>query len=530
VRLVGALLYAALVLPAQISIPGINSPPAAKGDVIDPMGRHTPRSSITGFLKAVQQGRYRNAAYYLQLTPAQRDSRGHELARELQVLFDSGYQHPLSWISNRPEGSQQDQMPPDEERAGEFAVRDESLELLLVRVEEPEVGQVWLVSSQTLARVPAVSRRVTAFRFVEDWPSWTQIRWGGMALWQWLGVAVLFLVALAIAWAIIWALLRVLRGTRYRLTNFPKLATLLLAVTLHGRMIPVLAVPLLVRSYYNRAIGVLTLFGFVWLVLRGIDRGAERIREAAVAAGKINTGSWMVLGQRILKALVVLIAFLSFLSLLGFDISTALAGVGIGGVAIAFAAQKTLENLFGGVSVASDRVIRVGDTLRLGTTVGTVVDIGLRSTRLRTLERSELSIPNGVLANMNVENLSMRDKLLFQSTMGLLFETAPEKMRAILERLNALLANDPRVDPEGRRVRFVNFGESSLNVEVFCYIATGDWQEFLRVREDLLLKIMDIVHEEGSGFAFPSRTVYHVHEDGRVEKDEGGKSQLGGDE
>lgn len=485
------------------------------------MGRHTPRSSVTRFLKEVEQGRYRNAAHYLQLSQAQRDTRGPELARELQILFDSGYQRPLSSISNAPDGSRDDQMPSDEERAGEFAVSDESLELVLTRVEEPEVGQVWLISSQTLARVPALSRRVTAFRFAEQWPSWTHIRWAGAAVWQWLSMLALLPVALGVAWALVWIARRALRDTRYAIRRFPFLAMFLIAMMLHARMLPSLAVPLLFRSYYNRVLGVLTLIGFVWLVLRGIDLGAQRIRERAVAAGKLDTGSWMVLGQRILKAVVILMAFLTLLSILGFDISAALAGVGIGGVALAFAGQKTLENLFGGVSVASDRVIRVGDTLRLGTTVGTVVDIGLRSTRLRTIERSELSIPNGVLANMNVENLSMRDKLLFQSTLGLLFETAPEAMRSILERLNALLADDPRVDPEGRRVRFIGIGESSLNLEVFCYIASADWQEFLRVREDLMLKIMDVVREEGSGFAFPSRTIYHVQEDGSVEKAQG---------
>jgi MscS family membrane protein len=188
--------------------------------------------------------------------------------------------------------------------------------------------------------------------------------------------------------------------------------------------------------------------------------------------------------------------------------TTALAGLGIGGIAIAFAAQKTLENLFGGVSLLGDEVIRVGDVCRFGDRVGTVEDISLRSTRIRTPERSELSIPNGTLASMNVENLSRRDKILFNTKLGLRYETSADQLRYVLAQIRRLLYEHPKVETNGARIRFIGYDNNSLTLEVFCYVLTRDNNEFLAIQEDLLLRIMGIVEASGTSFAFPSRTIY----------------------
>src|SRR4029077_17543280 len=131
----------------------------------------------------------------------------------------------------------------------------------------------------------------------------------------------------------------------------------------------------------------------------------------------------MLLGERILKAVIFIIAVFVILNSLGFNMTTALAGLGIGGIAVAFAAQKTLENLFGGITILGDEVIHVGDICRFGDREGTVEDSSMRSTRIRTPERTEVFVPNGSLATMNVENLSRRDKMLFRTNLGLRVET-----------------------------------------------------------------------------------------------------------
>jgi MscS family membrane protein len=215
-----------------------------------------------------------------------------------------------------------------------------------------------------------------------------------------------------------------------------------------------------------------------------------------------------LLGERVLNALIVIFALLAILSSLGFNMSTALAGLGIGGIAVAFAAQKTLENLFGGVSLLADEVLRVGDICRFGDRIGTVEDISLRSTRIRTPERSELSIPNGSLATMNVENLSRRDKILFNAKLDLRYETSSDQLRYVLAQIRRLLYEHPKVETASARIRFIGYDNASMNLEVFSYVLTRDNNEFLAIQEDLLLRITEIVEASGTSFAFPSRTVY----------------------
>jgi MscS family membrane protein len=205
----------------------------------------------------------------------------------------------------------------------------------------------------------------------------------------------------------------------------------------------------------------------------------------------------------------------------GFNMTTALAGLGIGGLAIAFAAQKTLENLFGGVSVLADEAIHVGDVCRFGTTIGTVEDIGLRSTRVRTQERIALTIPNGSLATMNLENLTRRDKFLLSTTLGLRSETSRDQLLFVLAEIRKLLYAHPRIEAETARIRFAGFGESSLDLDLFCYVKTLDSVEFTAIREDVLLRIMKIVDDSGTSFSSPSRNVYVARDPGlNVKKSE----------
>ena len=194
---------------------------------------------------------------------------------------------------------------------------------------------------------------------------------------------------------------------------------LLLTVLIHGILVAYIRIPLLQRHRYQQIAGVVAVIAFNWLLWRFLREVMRSVRQRAVLSGRMGTGSLMILGERVLKAAIFVLAIFLILGTLGFNLTTPLAGLGIGGIAIAFAAQKTLENLFGGISILGDEVIRIGDTCRFGDRVGTVEDISLRSTRIRTPERTELFIPNGSLATMNVENLSRRDKILFNTKLGL---------------------------------------------------------------------------------------------------------------
>jgi MscS family membrane protein len=277
---------------------------------------------------------------------------------------------------------------------------------------------------------------------------------------------------------------------------------------IHRILAHYLGMPLLQRHYYVQVTAVALIIGANWILWRVIRWFLRGVRNRALAHGHSGTGSLMLLGERIIKAIVVVMAVFFILGVLGFNLSTALAGVGIGTLAVGFGAQQTIANLFGGVSVLGDEVIRVGDVCKFGDRTGTVEDIGLRSTRVRTEERTLLAIPNGTVATINVENLSRRDKMLFKTVLGLHPETAPDQVRAVLAEIRSVLANQSKIEASTARVRLTEVTPSAINVELFCYVLTRDFDEFATAREQLLLRIMKFVEESGTNLASASQTLY----------------------
>jgi MscS family membrane protein len=241
---------------------------------------------------------------------------------------------------------------------------------------------------------------------------------------------------------------------------------------------------------------------------RLIDRWIQRARGRAMSSGQIGTGSLLVLGRRVIKVLLFTIVLFVVLAALGFRITPVLAGLGIGGIAVALAAQKTIENFIGGVSVLSDQVIRVGDLCRFGDKMGHIEDIGLRSTRIRTLDRTELSIPNGAVANMNVENFSLRDKIMVKTSFGLRYDTTVDQLRCTLADVRRVLYSHPLVETDSARARFNGFAASALEIEMFFYVITPHYGDYAAAKEDVLLRVMETVEANGVRFAFPSQTVY----------------------
>jgi MscS family membrane protein len=483
----------------------------------DPLGRQTPNGTLFGFLQAMQVANYATATQYLQMSPARRASQGEEIATQLKTVLDSAFVGSLKAISTNPEGTAQLGLPPDRERVGTFSVDDSEADVILVRVNDPNAGKVWLFSADTLASVPEFYKLVEAHQVETHVPTAlvkTQIL--GMSVWLWLALLVAVPVAAGLAWLLIELIvLPVLwwRGLRKKpqLADWRKVSGpmwLVLGVLIHRILVSFLGLPLLHRHYYYLTTRVALIIAVGWLTLRGLTRGMDRLRDRAIARGSTGTGSLVLLGQRVLKALVVMFAGLALLSALGFNLTTALAGLGIGGLAIGFGAQKTIENLFGGISLLGDEVIRVGDSCNFNGRIGTVEDISLRSTRIRTVERTELSIPNGALATMNIENLTRRDKFLFNPNLSLRPETTPDQLRYVLTEARRFLYQHPKVETASARIRLANLEQGWPSLEVFSYVLTRDGAEFTAIREDILLRLLTVVEEAGTGFAFPSQNVY----------------------
>ncbi len=492
----------------------------------DPLGRETPNGTLFGFLQAMQADNYVTAAQYLQLSPARRAAQGEQIATQLKTVLDSAFVGSLRAISTNPEGTPQPGVPPEHERLGTLSVDDTEVDVILVRVPDSNAGKIWLFSFETLARIPEVYELVEAHQVETHVPK-VLVKWHflGMSVWLWLALLIAVPIAAVLAWILIEIVVFPLmwwRGLRKQpqLANWRKVSGpvwVVLGVMIHRILVSYLSMPLLHRHYYFITARVVFIIGLGWLTLRLLSRGMDRLRERAIARGSTGTGSLVLLGQRVAKALIVIAAALAVMGVLGFNLTTALAGLGIGGLAIGFGAQKTIENLFGGISLLGDEVIRVGDTCNFNGRVGTVEDISLRSTRIRTVERTELSIPNGSLATMNVENLSRRDKILFNPKIGLRYETTPDQLRYVLSEARRLLYQHPKVETVSARIRFAAFEDSWLALEIFSYVLTRDMAEFTAVREDILLRLMQIIDDAGTAFAYPSQTI-HLGRDEGIDK------------
>jgi len=526
-----ALLFAAVAAGSAVAQGSITqaiqsaTTPSPAAAPTDPLGRETPSSSILGFLKAAQSGDYAIAAQYLQLTPARRQSEGEQDATRLKFVLDHVFSGNLSKYS-QPEGIPQEGVPLGRQRLGTMTAGDVEADLDMVHVPDPTAGKIWLISSDTLTKLAELSDQVEARQVEVELPSvLVKHQLAGAPLWQWGALLLGIPVAAGLGWIIL-ALLEVplrwwarkrgqLEVASWRSVSGP--AWFLVGTLIHQIFTVRLRLPLLPRHYYFEVTSVVLILSCTWIVWRFVRWSLHRVRAQALARGHVGTGSLMLLGERILKALIFTLGILAVLGSLGFNMSTALAGLGIGGLAIGFGAQKTIENLFGGVSVLGDEVFRVGDVCRFGDRSGTIEDIGLRSTRIRTEDRTLLAIPNGTVATINLENFSRRDKILFKTNLGLRPESKADHVRFVLLEIRKLLYSHPKVETKTVRVRLTDIAGSSLNVEVLSYVLTQDFNEFAAVREDLLLRMLDIVEDAGGSLALPAQTLY-LSRDGGLEK------------
>lgn len=470
------------------------------------------------------------AAVYLDLgalPPTSRTEDGPTLARKFKVVLDQLAWIDLESLSEASAGQLDDGLPPDIERVAQLATPQGSVDVLLHRSDVAGTS-VWRISASTVGRIPALYDEFGYGLIGELFPGGLpRARFLEVQLWQWLGLLVSILLAWVLSLVAVGALRRAFRPFVARtastlddrvldLTVGP--LRLLASVAIFALCTPALHLAVPAREVMVSLQRGVTVAAMAWLFMRLVDVGAEMVRQHLTGAGKHSALTVLPLGEKTVKVAVLGLASLVMLQNLGFNITGLLAGLGVGGLALALAAQKTVENLFGGVSLITDQPVRVGDFCRYGEKVGTVEDIGLRSTRIRSLDRTLVTVPNSEFAYLQLENFAARDRIRFVTTLGLRYETTPDQMRWVLAELRRLLLSHPRVLPDPARVRFTGYGDYSLNLEIFAYVSSTDFNEYLSIQEDLLLRIMDIVSASGTGFAFPSNTTYLAHDAGNDEE------------
>ena len=495
----------------------------------DSLGRRNPRGTVNGFLKAVSEQNYNRASQYLYLKRSFRKTKERvRIVKVMQNLLDeSGNMVPTSLINNKITGTLDDDLEPELELVGSVKINGKDVSLYLENNENQGAPPVWLFSAETVDAIASVKLEdnLLVNKILPD--ALKERLLAGVPIGQWLIIIVLIAAAYFISWGIT-ALLTFLITKLWKKARTEPTQGIIEALSLPIQLYVALwvfidfsqrvGISIIIRQRFSYLTVTVGIVAFLMLLWRITDFVSELSKNRMTVRGRVSTISVILFLKRTFKVAIFVFGGIAILGAIGIDVTTGLAALGIGGIALALGAQKTVENFVGSVTLIVDQPIRVGDYCRINDIKGNVEQIGMRSTKVRTGERTVVTIPNGLLSATNIENYAFRDRFLFNPILDLRCETTPDQIRFLLVEIKSILYAHPMVNSEDARVRFIGFGASSLRLEISCYILVSTLDTSLEVKEDLLLRIMDIVMESGSGFAFPSQTVYFAQDEGVSEE------------
>ena len=476
----------------------VSSPPKE-----DNLGRDNPRSAVTNFLEACSDRDFVKASQYLDLhaiSEQNREQRGPVLAGQLEAILNSDSHFSVLMLSRDPQGNRSDDADPNREHIATVALGNTTVSLEMERITlSPGGPQVWLFSPDTVAAIPKLALSASPPVVVKYLPRFfSSVQIAETPLWKWLALILAALLLLAVSRqfdrlleAIAKAVGEKARAAAYvpwvqAIIEPLRVILSLLAFRLALELVEPAAIA---RLYIGRAAEVLSVFSFAWCLIRLVDLFLSRIEANLDAGRQFASRSMLRLGRRTVNVTIVVLAILLVLSNWGYNTATLVAGLGVGGIAIALAAQQTIANVFGGVSIIGDHPVRIGDFGKFGDLMGTVEDIGMRSTRIRTLNRTLVSVPNSAFAGYNLENFSSRDKILFNPTLSIKRSTPEDQINHLVESLRQMLAENKMVESVPTPVRVTAIAAPALSLEIFCYIRTADINRFYAIQGELLLAI-----------------------------------------
>jgi len=340
----------------------------------------------------------------------------------------------------------------------------------------------------------------------------------GLAYWQWIGIAIALVIAFIAgriaSRLVLWIGNRIVSRTESTVDD-EALKRLNRPVRFLGKVIAARAVlPLIELPARSEAttkdvlLGALGV-GVLWCAIGLVDVVISRLALADWAKSRPASRALLSLAGRTFKVLLLIVATILFLGSFGLPVGSLIAGVGIGGIALAFGAQKTVENLFGAFALGIDQPLREGDFAKIDAeAMGTVEAVGLRSTRIRTLDRTIVSMPNGRLSESKIETFGERDRVRLHTMINLVYSTTSAQIREVVANLERVLRDHPDTYKDEIIVKFRAFGASSLDIEVMTWYAGTDFSKFRDWRQEMLLAFMSVIESAGTTFAFPTQTLH----------------------
>jgi len=498
----------------------------------DSLGRRTPQGTVNGFIKALSEQNYLRASQYLVLSKRsyRRVKERERIAEAFQRLLDqNGDIIAPSLISNKEAGKTDDNLPSGVDLVGTITTNKNVISLYVEnQSEDDSKPALWQFSDETVNAI--ATAKVVGDETILDkiLPEVLKDRkLAGVPVGHWLVVVVMAVIAYLLAWAII-SFITFLLHLLWKKAKNEKIAAVIEAFTLPVKLYVAvqlfvnisqrLGISIIVRQRFSVIIVTIAIVAFLMLLWRLTDFISIYSKDRMTRRGRISAISVILFLRRTTKVAIVIIGIIAILGAVGVDVTAGLAALGIGGIALALGAQKTMENFVGSVTLIADQPIRVGDYCRIGDIKGTVESIGMRSTTLRTAARTIVTIPNGEFAASKIENYTHRDRFIFNPIFTFRMETTPDQMRFLLVELRAILYSHPSVVNSSPIVRFTGITADALKVEVTAYIESINSDASQEVQEDLLLRMMDIVAKSGTDFAYPSQTVYISRDKGISEE------------
>ena len=482
---------------------------------LDEYGRTTPRSSVMGLANALSKYDFETAVHYLDLRNLPftlHEEDGTDLARKLLIVAERSMIVDYEAISNDPEGHLDDGLPNYRDRVTAVKTSEGLVDILMQKVPRGDGVFIWKLSNATVAKIPALNEEL-GYGAIGDRLSliFPHYKVMGFELWQWGMVLVLLLAGYLFAYIITWLLFKLVTlQTKQRLERAERFVNgplrILITVLFFRSTFDLIAPSLVARAVFEAR--TFLIIAVVWALLGFVDLILYRIAERMKKQGSADAVVLLRPASTAIKLTLFFIGIITWLDNIGYEVTTLLAGLGVGGIAIAFAAQRTIENLIGSITIYSSQPVHVGDFCKFGDKLGVVEEIGLRATQLRTLERSVVHIPNARFSSDIIENLTQRDKILYRTRLRLSLQTTAGQMQDVLKDIRGLIEKHESIDEETSRVRFLEFGEYAQEIELYVYIKTVDFAEYLEYREDINLKIATIIESSGTQLVVPTRTTY----------------------
>jgi len=258
----------------------------------------------------------------------------------------------------------------------------------------------------------------------------------------------------------------------------------------------------------NHIVKGLLIFDIFWAVYNIINTFEDMVYNILGKYGKASRemASFII---KLIKILLVALGIVALLQEFGINVTGFLASLGLGGLAFALAAKDTAANIFGGIAIITDNMFKIGDWIKIGDAEGIVEDIGMRTTKIRAFDKRLIIVPNAKIANSNVENFSRRDKRRVVMRIGLLYNTSTEVVKKVIEEIRKMLLSHPRIaKDESLLIYFDEYEDSALSIFCYFFTNTAVWSEYLEIREDINLKIKDIISKYPTDFAFKSNSIY----------------------